>query len=108
VPILDIEDDPVLDDEGHPTYTESSTSNIRCLLLWEDVSNIDEQGTVIEKRPTMYFDNDQVLREGDIIENVLTRNDTNILHAAVIKTIDTTAEGGNAALKVCELEGAVI
>jgi hypothetical protein len=100
--------EPVLDDEGHPTYTESSVSGVKCLFLWQDTSRTDERGTIVESTPTLYVDQDQALSVGDLIENVLTPDGTNILKAGRIQTINPTAEGGDLTLKVCLLEGAQV
>lgn len=94
------------DDSGHEEYTEVTTSNIACLFLWRDVSNTDERGTVVERMPFLYLKNSQTVREGDIVQNVLTHTSVNILKSAKINTIDTTAEMGDAIIKVCSLEGA--
>jgi hypothetical protein len=106
--VLDEDDEPVLDEGGHPTYEENTESSVPCLFLWKDVSTTSEIGTAIEKRPTLYVLASHDISEGDIIRNVLARNTTVLLATAKIKTIDPTAEGGNASLKVCELEGVVM
>lgn len=107
-PILDEEDNPVIDDEGHPTYSEVSTENIHCLFLWKEVNTTDERGTVIEKTPELYLESNQTVHEGDIVQNVTSRRGTVLLASAKINTIDTTAEGGSESLKVCQLEGATL
>lgn len=96
------------DEEGHPTYTSASESNVPCLFLWRDTTTTDEKGTVIEKVPTLYFRSSQVINEGDLVQNVLARTGSSLLSKARINTVDGTAEGGNNSLKVCELEGAVL
>lgn len=93
---------------GLPVYTNETVNNVSCLLLWKETDVTDERGNILVRTPTLYFSASEVVSEGDTVQNVLTRNLTNILSSAKINTIDSTAEGGNSALKVAVLEGATV
>lgn len=93
---------------GLPVYTTETVNDVSCLLLWKETDVTDERGNILVRTPTLYFSASEVVSEGDTVQNVLTRNLTNILSSAKINTIDSTAEGGNSALKVAVLEGATV
>ena len=109
VAILDVDDEPVIDDEGHPTYSTLTLINQPCLFLWADSNTTDEQGTVLSRIPTLYVEASSTITEGDLVQNVVARNNTTVLLvSAKVNTIDPTSEGGNLSLKACVLEGAVV
>lgn len=93
---------------GHPVYTNETVSDVRCLLLWKEETVTDDRGNVVTRTPSLYLLASEVVSEGDIVQNVLTSRGVNILESAKINTIDSTAEGGDQALKVAVLEGATV
>lgn len=96
------------EDTGQPTYTTNEESDVACLFLWDSSVTTDERGNIVQNIPQLYLLANQTVSEGDLVQNVLSRNGTVILQGAKINTIDGTAEGGDYTLKVCQLEGAVI
>lgn len=98
-----------IDDDENPIFDYTDSTGIPCLFLWQDRNITDDRGIVTEKVPVLYLLGDQQITEADLVKNVRNRiNTITLLTSAKINTIDTTAEGGNAILKVCELEGAVL
>jgi hypothetical protein len=95
-------------ENGQPIYTELKMMSISCLLVWQDRSVTDERGTFTERTPLVYFSSSQSISVGDRVETVLTPNRVILLKGAAVRTINSTAEGGNEAMKLCELEGAVV
>lgn len=97
------------DEGGHPEYEQDTVNNVSCLFLWNQVSRTDEEGTRLEDVATIYFSNSQTVNVGDIVQDLLAKDGTTtLLKNAKINTIDSTAEGGNATVKVCELEGVTL
>lgn len=111
ITVLDDLDQPVLDDEGQPTYTEQGTLDVPCLLVWQDVNTTDDRGTVIESTPKIYFDStfDVVtIKPSLLIQSLQDEKGNLLLSGAIIKTVNPTAEGGSTTLILCELEGAQV
>lgn len=107
--ILTKTDSGTIDDNGDIIYEYVSTTDVRCLFLWNERNETNERGVTITKVPTLYMLASQVVSDDDLIQDVLARNGTTILlTSAKINTIDNTAEGGNGVLKVLELEGATV
>lgn len=96
---------PSTDDED-AEYDE--TAGIECLFLWKETDRTDNDGTVTVKTPVLYVDASTPINEGSIVQDVTTPRGAVILNSARVTTIDTTAEGGNTALKVCTLSGATL
>lgn len=108
IPQLDDEDEVVTNEDGHTVYEEVLTNNVICLFLWNEKTTTNEQGTVTTKTPTIYFENNSTIQVGDLVRNVRAKDTSLLITSAKINTVDSTAEGGNASLVVCELEGATI
>lgn len=99
----------VTDERGNPTYDTVNFLDVHCLFLWQEKETANEIGVSILKLPILYVSNTETLIEGSIIKDVVDEDGATILlKTAKVKTIDSTAEGGNAVLKVCGLEGAVV
>jgi hypothetical protein len=107
--LLDIDDNPVTDDEGQPVYVDiTPVTNAPCLFFWSETTITNEVGTSTETVPTLWVLRDDPLRVGDIVSNVKDLNDNVLLVSAKIQTINPVAEGGASTVKVVTLEGAVV
>lgn len=96
---------PTSDENGNPIYDSVRLEDVPCLFLWRDTELTDERGIALRRTPQLYLKDSECASEGDIVENVRDRREALLLTSAKIGSIDTTAEGGSAALKSCELEG---
>ena len=103
-----VDTEEVDEDTGQPIYDPVEVDDVACLFLWDSNATTDARGPVVQNIPQLYLLASQTVSEGDLVQNVLSRNGTNILKGAKINTIDGTAEGGDYSLKVCQLEGATI
>lgn len=106
VSFVEVEDEE--DERGNPVYSRLEVLDVSCLLLWQDVERVDERGTTLLRTPLLYVDVTQPVLAGALVENITDRNDIVLLSNAKVTTVNTTAEGGIAILKVCGLEGAVV
>lgn len=107
---------PVLDEEDNPTYNEwdqpivedaTPVTDKRCLFLFEDVVSDQGNGPVTTKVPTLYVLHDDPVSVDDVVTNVQSRDGTVLLESARVESIDSTAEAGDAVMKVLRLSGAV-
>lgn len=107
VNVLDGSGNPVIDDDGQPSYELGTpvTGKI-CLFLWKDTNVINEGAETIEKTPTLLVSASDDIEVGDIVSNVLSRNDIVLLTSAKVEVINTTSDVGSPTVKICILSGA--
>ena len=108
IPVLDINDDPTYDDLGLQIMSDADAIPEKpCLFLYDEVVSNSVAGPVTLRVPTLYVLHDDPISVNDVVSNVLDRDrQTVLLKSALVESIDTTAEVGNAAIKVLRLSGA--
>lgn len=100
-------DPPTYDEWGNQIFTDAAPiTGKQCLFLYEDVLSETEQGAATIHTPTLYVLHNDPVIVGDLVQNVQSRNGTVLLASAIVESIDFTAEGGDATVKVLRLSGA--
>ena len=100
--------EPTYDDNGNQIFENADPETGKaCLFLWEESVDVTEAGGAILRTPTLYVFHDDTIVEGDTITDVADEEGTALLTQATVQTINPTAEGGSAVLKVCRLTGAI-
>lgn len=107
VPVLGMDNQPKYDDWGNPvTQDGTPTSGLPCLYQSSRRLVVRDEGTVLLDVPTLTVYHDDPLAVGMKVTNVLDRDGTVLVAAAVVESFDPAAEAGASALKIAVLGSA--
>lgn len=107
VPVVDGDDEPVLDAYGEATYTDGpTTSGLACLYQSSRRLVVRDEGTVQLDVPTLTVKHSDGLAVGDRVLNVTDNEGTVLLASATVEAFDPAAEAGASVFKIAILRAA--